>query len=254
HSVTMGGLGYTAPEQLLDARRADWRADLFSVGMIVLEILGGANPLRMMQPVEAARAISQGRIPPTPRPIPEPIDTWARRMTAALPQNRPPDAHTARMELRRARQNAGPLPVPVDVESSAAWASISAALRRARRLAAENDRALLLVGPPGASRECLLGMAIGYAQEIGMTVLHTDSFPELSRAVGCSEDAEKVIGVLCNIADDNPTLVVFDVLAVADANQARLFDMVARARSPLVMLACSETPPQTRATLLQVSG
>ncbi|MEL6346548.1 MAG: serine/threonine-protein kinase [Myxococcota bacterium] len=42
----MGTLNYAAPEQMLDASKVDHRADLFSLGVLFLELLTGRRPFR----------------------------------------------------------------------------------------------------------------------------------------------------------------------------------------------------------------
>ncbi|MEL6343964.1 MAG: tetratricopeptide repeat protein [Myxococcota bacterium] len=48
--VFMGTLQYVAPEQLTDAANVDHRADLFSLGVILVELLRGRRPFRARSP------------------------------------------------------------------------------------------------------------------------------------------------------------------------------------------------------------
>jgi serine/threonine protein kinase len=51
--VTMGTVNYMAPEQHIDAKRVDYRSDLYSAGVIFFEMLTGDLPLgRYLLPVE----------------------------------------------------------------------------------------------------------------------------------------------------------------------------------------------------------
>lgn len=57
--VVMGTLGYAAPEQLMDARSADARADLWSLGVMLHELCTGEKPFRsasVSELLEAQRA------------------------------------------------------------------------------------------------------------------------------------------------------------------------------------------------------
>jgi serine/threonine-protein kinase len=58
--VSMGTLTYMAPEQLRDASRVDGRADLYSVGAILHELLTGRPPFDRTDMFEAWRAIEAG--------------------------------------------------------------------------------------------------------------------------------------------------------------------------------------------------
>uniref|UniRef100_UPI003DA088E8 protein kinase domain-containing protein n=1 Tax=Enterococcus faecium TaxID=1352 RepID=UPI003DA088E8 len=48
--VSMGTLSYMAPEQRVDAKNADARADIFSLGVILYELLTGEVPLGTFDP------------------------------------------------------------------------------------------------------------------------------------------------------------------------------------------------------------
>lgn len=53
--VSMGTLSYMAPEQRVDAKTADKRADIFSLGVILYELLTGEVPLGTFDPPSAAK-------------------------------------------------------------------------------------------------------------------------------------------------------------------------------------------------------
>ncbi|MHB2017520.1 MAG: serine/threonine-protein kinase [Candidatus Xenobia bacterium] len=255
-STTMGSLGYIAPEQLKDSREVDTRADLYSTGMIVLEVLGGANPMRLLKPYDAIRAIMDGRIPSPPRELPGPLEAWCRRMTARNPEERPPDADTALQDLRRARTQVGPLP-PFDVEAAErtpTWNTIVSVLgNRMRRIDSGCGCSLLLIGPGEWLRETLMGLAVGYAQNRSMTVLHADCIPALAEQLGCETDADSIYFQLTTLAEENPTLVVFEIFSEKDVVFTRLIDLVAVSPVPLILLACGPAAPEnTRGTIVPV--
>jgi hypothetical protein len=54
--VSMGTLSYMAPEQRVDAKNADKRADIFSLGVILYELLTGEVPLGTFDPPSKAKA------------------------------------------------------------------------------------------------------------------------------------------------------------------------------------------------------
>jgi hypothetical protein len=53
--VSMGTLSYMAPEQRVDAKNADKRADIFSLGVILYELLTGEVPLGTFDPPSEAK-------------------------------------------------------------------------------------------------------------------------------------------------------------------------------------------------------
>ncbi|MFT5681241.1 MAG: serine/threonine protein kinase [Myxococcota bacterium] len=72
--MAMGTPAYAAPEQLLDARLADTRSDLWSMGVILCELLCGQRP------------------PPTPGPLPESVRPLIEALLSTEPAERPSSA------------------------------------------------------------------------------------------------------------------------------------------------------------------
>jgi serine/threonine protein kinase len=60
----MGSPGYTAPEQLCNARDVDERTDIWSLGVVLYELLGGAPPFTGESPREVCAHILTGRVEP----------------------------------------------------------------------------------------------------------------------------------------------------------------------------------------------
>ena len=58
----MGTLEYMAPEQAFSADTVDHRADLFSVGIILFEMIAGSRPLEVDEPHVMAQRVMTGQI------------------------------------------------------------------------------------------------------------------------------------------------------------------------------------------------
>jgi serine/threonine protein kinase len=90
---TMGTPGYMAPEQLLDAKRVDERADVFSLGCLLYRMLTGSAPFQgELQQVGASA--SRGEYPPLEERRPGVPQRYVVAIRACLqPQReaRPPD-------------------------------------------------------------------------------------------------------------------------------------------------------------------
>jgi serine/threonine protein kinase len=63
--VAMGTPQYMAPEQMRDASRVDERADMFSLGAILYELLCGSSPFARADMIATYRAIEEGDFVPT---------------------------------------------------------------------------------------------------------------------------------------------------------------------------------------------
>ncbi len=86
-----GKISYMAPEQLLPERSSsvDRRADVFSAGVVLWELLAGTRLRGMDDPIEAITAILGGEIPPLDRPdLPAGLEAVVRRALERDPEAR----------------------------------------------------------------------------------------------------------------------------------------------------------------------
>jgi len=67
HASTMGSLFYMAPEQVLDARSVDGRADIWSLGVVLYQLVSGQRPFSGAEVTDVAFEILTGK----PRPFAE---------------------------------------------------------------------------------------------------------------------------------------------------------------------------------------
>ncbi len=175
----LGTPSYMAPEQAQGASEVDARADVFSLGVVLFELLGGASPWRATSDLaRLARILVEDVRPLTEvnRDVPAPVSALVGRMLDRDPAGRPPMAEveaTLRAALPRNREPASP-PVAAaafetDVETLAGRLSlperdapfvrealredVEAAVRAA--LAARRRAALLVVGPAGIGKSAL---------------------------------------------------------------------------------------------------
>ena len=108
-SVTQTGtvLGtplYMAPEQITGAQ-IDRRADIYSLGVVVYELLAGEAPFMRTTPLAIAHAHVYDPPPPlrTKRPdIPAVVESVVLKALAKEPASRYPDAHSMALEFSRA--------------------------------------------------------------------------------------------------------------------------------------------------------
>jgi serine/threonine protein kinase len=88
--VVIGTIGYASPEQVRGAD-ADHRCDIFSLGVILYEMIAGAAPFRRASTIETAHATLKDE-PPAPRArkrdVPPELDRIVRHCLEKLPEAR----------------------------------------------------------------------------------------------------------------------------------------------------------------------
>ncbi|MCK6587679.1 MAG: protein kinase [Polyangiaceae bacterium] len=96
-----GKLAYMSPEQLR-AEPLDGRSDLFSLGVVLYEMIAGSNPFTGASALETVRRIQTSEFPPLDLTRPEtpwPLVAIVHRMLAAKPEGRFGDAGHLHEEL-----------------------------------------------------------------------------------------------------------------------------------------------------------
>ena len=81
-----------APEQLINFGGVDQRADVFSLGCILQELVTGQPAFPQRESMAILRAIHNGDVAPLPAGVPEPLQRVIRRCITVEPSGRYPDA------------------------------------------------------------------------------------------------------------------------------------------------------------------
>ncbi len=103
-STVFGTPAYMAPERVTPGRITDARADLYSLGVVAYEMIGGANPFTAETP--GATAAAQREMVPAPlraerSDLPPDIETLVMDLLAKDPADRPPSAEAVLERLER---------------------------------------------------------------------------------------------------------------------------------------------------------
>lgn len=86
----IGSLTYASPEQI-KGEPLDTRSDIFSLGVMIYEILTGRLPFRSSNPTDLALKITQANVEPLAQMrsgIPDELDQMVRKCLQAIPTNR----------------------------------------------------------------------------------------------------------------------------------------------------------------------
>ncbi len=110
---------YASPEQLSGRAGVDGRSDLYSLGVVLFELLTGQLPFPETRGMDGVLSRIDAE-PPSMKPllswIPEELDTLIQRVLAPHPENRPSSAEEFATELRRMQDLPG-LADPKDAEA-----------------------------------------------------------------------------------------------------------------------------------------
>jgi serine/threonine-protein kinase len=96
---------YMSPEQLISAKHVDFRADIWSVGIVAYHCLVGHVPYKVSTFGDLCLAVSRGAftLPSQAQPgVPARLDAWFLRALAKTPSDRFDSAKQAAEELERA--------------------------------------------------------------------------------------------------------------------------------------------------------
>ncbi len=115
---------YMAPEQA-DGSHIDHRADLYSLGVVLFELLSGRPPFEGENMAKLLRSIISDPVPPLPSSLPPGLRALVESMLAKEPAARPADATKVLHSLEQAVAEASGKPVHVDVPMLTQPAQIS---------------------------------------------------------------------------------------------------------------------------------
>ncbi len=95
---TVGTPAYMSPEQA-DGRELDPRADLYSLGVVLYELLAGRAPFEGESIAKLIRQVMTEAPPPLPETVPAPLAVLVLRLLSKQPAQRPADATALLAEL-----------------------------------------------------------------------------------------------------------------------------------------------------------
>jgi serine/threonine-protein kinase len=145
HSESPAAPSYLAPEQIL-GEPATPRSDVWSLGVLLFEVLAGSLPWGGDEPQKLASRIRADPPAPLPRTVPAPIARLVGRCLAKDPDDRLPDAAAVAAALTELLAERTRLPLPVLATRALAAARLGEALLPPASLGAPAPR-LDAMGP-----------------------------------------------------------------------------------------------------------
>ena len=110
-SMILGTPRYMAPEQAR-GKQTTPATDVYSVGVVLYEMLAGRTPFNGDSPVAIALAHETQSLPPLPEIVPQPLAHVVARALEKDPERRYADGHALARALARARPRASEPPPP----------------------------------------------------------------------------------------------------------------------------------------------
>lgn len=153
--VLKGKIAYMSPEQCLQ-KPLDRRSDLFALGIVAWELLGGLKMFRDKSELNVMQAIVGGDIPQLHRAradVPMAVAKAVHRALAVDRADRPATADLFRRDLERAAQESG-----VRIDPSETAATVQALLpyvpnKRTSTASSEANEPIGYMAPPGLGEE-----------------------------------------------------------------------------------------------------
>jgi serine/threonine protein kinase len=115
--VALGTPSYMSPEQFADAGHVDHRADMFSLGATLYQMLAGQPPFRGDSFFQLLKQVEEKQPDPLPAHIPSNIDLLVNRMMAKQADDRFPNYSELLKALRNAQHSLGDPSEPPSVDS-----------------------------------------------------------------------------------------------------------------------------------------
>jgi len=98
--VIVGTIPYMSPEHAA-GRSVDARSDIFSLGVVLYELLAGRRPFGGKTDVEVLQAVIDGPLPPLGDDVPQPVRAIVEKALEKDPGDRYQSAHDLAVDLRR---------------------------------------------------------------------------------------------------------------------------------------------------------
>ncbi|HVH27240.1 MAG TPA: serine/threonine-protein kinase, partial [Vicinamibacterales bacterium] len=117
HGVILGTIAYMSPEQA-SGRTVDGRSDIFSLGVVLYELLAGRRPFGGATDLEVLQTVINGPLPPLGEHIPQPVRMIAEKALEKDPSDRYQSARDLAVDLRRLTRQTGSFESPAPPDRS----------------------------------------------------------------------------------------------------------------------------------------